>query len=81
MIELNPIMLTCFLPSILVRCVAQLMIFLQSLLPCFYVSLLRVYILSFFTKVRIYCTDVDPDPVGSAFIWVPGSGSESRGIK
>ena len=26
-------------------------------------------------------SDVDPDPVGTAFIWVPGSGSGSRGIK
>ena len=26
-------------------------------------------------------SDVDPDPVGSAFIWVRGSGSGSRGIK
>jgi len=23
-------------------------------------------------------SDVDPDPVGSAFIWVPGSGPGSR---
>ena len=26
-------------------------------------------------------SDMDPDPVGSAFIWVRGSGSGSRGIK
>ena len=26
-------------------------------------------------------SDVDPDPVGSAFIWIRGSGSGSTGIK
>ena len=32
-------------------------------------------------KDRTIYNDVDPDPVGSAFIWVRGSGTGSRGLK
>ena len=35
-------------------------------------------IISLILSISLY-SDVDPDPVGSAFIWVRGSGS--RGIK
>ena len=37
----------------------------------------------FYPQLRIcipHISDVDPDPVGSAFIWVSGSGFGSRGI-
>ena len=63
-----------------VRLVVDFLVFRSGQPPFFrgpgfsggHLSLKRVYQVFF-------CSDVEPDPVGSGFIWVRGSGS--RGIK